>query len=98
MTSRSDDFGLRHLPATKLTNASVDPPNNRPTPPPATHLHVVHHQLIGELHALLRVHDLAVHERVDQGDAAVDGEGSGRLLVKVGEVRPGQLVTELGHA
>ena len=48
-----------------------------------THLHVVHHELVGELGPVLRVRHLLVHEAVDDGDAAERGEGLGDLLVKL---------------
>ena len=46
----------------------------------STCLHVVHHELVGELAPVLRVHDLLVHEAVDDGDAAVRAERRRDLL------------------
>ena len=49
--------------------------------PEAAHLHVVHHELVGELAPVLRVHHLLVHQAVDDGDAAVGAERLRHLLV-----------------
>ena len=46
------------------------------------HLHVVHHELVGELAPVLRVHHLLVHQAVDDGDAAVRAERLRDLLQK----------------
>ena len=44
------------------------------------HLHVVHHELVGELAPVLRVDHLLVHQAVDDGDAAVRAERLRDLL------------------
>ena len=53
-----------------------------------TYLHVVHHELVGELAPVLRVHHLLVHQAVDDGDAAVGAEGLGNLLHDKREDKP----------
>ena len=50
------------------------------------YLHVVHHELVGELAPVLRVGHLLVHEAVDDRDAAVGAEGQGDVLVKLCEI------------
>ncbi len=59
---------------------------------------MVHHELVGEVAAVLGVADFLVHEAVDQRDAAVDGEGRGQLLVGRREGAPARLVAQLGDA
>ena len=59
---------------------------------------MVHHELVGEFAPVLRVGHLLVHEGVEDGDAAVGGEGEGDVLVELGEVGADRLVAELGHA
>ena len=43
---------------------------------------MVHHELVGKLAPVLRVHDLLVHQAVDDGDAAVGAERPGHLLAR----------------
>lgn len=57
-----------------------------------------HHELVGQLGADLRLGHFLVEERVADGDAAVDAEGRGDLLIEAGEVEPRGLVAELRHA
>ena len=46
----------------------------------SAHLHVVHHELVGELAPVLGVDHLLVHQAVDDGDAAVRAERLRDLL------------------